>query len=204
MKQGVAIELVLLRVNGGELTDEGSVQRADIRAYLPVAINYVTSKAYYTNRKEEGDRDFPSSFYGTFDGIVIDRNGNVPIITLPKMVVDLPSNQGIRYITDDCGNTFTPLSDADFQMVNYYKNMFPGERFYRRIGLVVQLWNLSPLAKHINSIIMIDPTEFDDDTTLPIQAGMEQDVIDLCVQHFTAQRQQPADVVANKTDLNAQ
>lgn len=202
MIQGVAIDLILLRVNGGELSDEGAVQRSDIRAFLPIAINYATQKAYYINRREEGDRDFPSNFYGTFSGLAINKTTTPPTITLPKAIVSLPSNQGIRYVMDDCGNTYTPLNDADMTMINYYGNIFSEERFYRRTGLVIQLYNMPKLALTSNVVAMADPTTFTDDTELPIQAGMETDVIEMTVAHFREQRGTPADVIVDDKDVN--
>jgi len=201
MVQGVAIDLVLLRVNGGKLTDDGNVQRDDIRAYIPIACNLVTSKAYYVNRQQEGDRDFPSSFYGTYNCAISQSNG-VATIVFPKTVVPLPSNQGIRYLIDNCGNTYTPLNDSEVPMINYYKTQFPNIRFYRRTGMVAQLWNVSPLANNVNAVIMIDPENFADTDELPIQAGMEQEFLDIIVQHFTGQRQQPADADVDSKDVN--
>lgn len=202
IKQGVLIDLVLLRVNGGVLNDSGAVQRTDIRAYLPIAINYATQKAYYINRKEEGDRDFPAGFYGTFSGLSINKSGKVPYIELPKAVAQLPSNQGIRYLTDDCGNTYTPMSDADYTMINHYKCIFGEERFYHPIGNRIELFNMSKLAETSNLIAMADPTTFDDDTDLPIQAGMESDVIDMTVAHFLGQRATVGDIVVDEKDVN--
>lgn len=199
--QGVAIDLILLRLNGGQLTDDEAVQRDDIRAYLPVAYNYVTSKAYYTNKREEGDRDFPSSFYGTFTCPITQSNG-VATITFPQTVVPLPSNQGIRYVIDNCGNTYTPLNDGEVPMINYYKTQFPLVRFYRRTGLVAQLWNISPVASSVNIVVMVAPENFVDTDDLPIQAGMEQDFLDLVIQHFTGQRQTPADKTVDDKDIN--
>lgn len=201
MVQGVAIDLVLLRVNGGILTDDKNVQRDDIRAYIPIACNLATSKAYYINKREEGDRDFPSSFYGTYNLTITQSNG-VATVTFPKTIVPLPSNQGIRYFIDNCGNTYTPLSDIEIPMINYYKTQFPLIRFYRRTGMVAQLWNVSPLATNVNAVVMIDPENFVDTDELPIQAGMEQDFLDSIVQHFSGQRQQPADADDDAKDVN--
>lgn len=204
MLQGVFIDLCLLRVNGGILTDDGAVQRADIRAYLPIALNFATTKFYYSNKTQELSRDFPSWFYTEYDGLIIDRTGSVPKITLPKIALQMPSNQGIRRIMDDCGNTFTPIQDGEASMINYYASSMPNLRMYLPIGLqTIFLYNVTKLAQHVNALIIIDPTQFDDATNLPISAGLEQDVLDLMVAHFTAQRQQPGDVIADTKDLNS-
>jgi hypothetical protein len=201
MLQGVAVDLISIRVNGGQLTDDGDVLRDDIRAYLPVAYNLVTSKAYYLNRQQEGDRDFPSSFYGTYTCTITQNNG-IGTITFPKTVVPLPSNQGIRYVIDNCGNTYTPLNDGEVPMINFYKTQFPNIRFYRRTGMVAQLWNLSPLATSVNVVILVAPENFADTDDLPIQAGLEQEFLDICIAHFSAQRQTPADKTVDSSDVN--
>lgn len=203
MIQGVIIDSVLLRVNGGVLTDDGAVQRSDIRAYLPAALNFATTKFYYSNKTQELSRDFPSSFYASFPNLTIDRTNRVPQVILPKLALQMSSNQGIRRIHDDLGNTFTPVQDGEVSMINYYAKSFPNLRLFLPMGQIIQLFNITALAQHINAVIMLDPTEFTDDTELPIAAGLETDVIDLCVQYFTAQRQQPGDVIADTKDLNA-
>lgn len=203
MKQGVYVEQVLLRVNGGVLNDDGAVQKADIRAYIPTALNYVTSKAYYTNIKEEDNRDFPGSFYATYPNVAINRSTTPPTIVLPKKAMPLASNQGIRYIADDCGNPFVPVSDGDYATLNFYKDLMPNTRFYKPFGGLVQLHNLNKQAGHCTVVLLQDGTTFTDDDDLPVQAGMETDVIDLSVQFFTGQRQMPADVTEDTKDVNA-
>lgn len=205
MKQGTLIDLVLLRVNGGQLTDDLAVQRSDIRAYLPIALNSATTLFYYGNKKEELSRDFPACFYASFDGLTIDRTGTIPKITLPNLVLQMPSNQGIRRITDDCGNTFTPVQDGEVSMINYYADTMPNLRLFLPMGFqTIFLYNVTKLAKHVNAVIMLDPSSFTDDIELPIAAGVEKTAIDLCIEHFSAQRQQPADVIADGNDLNAE
>lgn len=202
MTQGTIIDLVLLRVNGGNLSDDGAVQRSDIRAYLPVALNYATSKFYYSNKKEELNRDFPSSFYVPFSNLTITRNGGITTAALPQLVLQFAGNQGIRSVQDNFGNTFTPLMDGELAMVNYYKEVFPNMRLFQQQGTQLQLWNVTKFATNVNVLAMLDPTQFTDNTELPIAAGIEADVMDLCVAHFTAQRQQPADVIDDTRDLN--
>jgi hypothetical protein len=203
MLQGKLVDLILLRVNGGNLTDDSAVQRADIRAYLPIALNFATTKFYFTNKKEEYNRDFPSYFYTSFPNLTISRTGSIPTITLPKVVLQFAGNQGIRNLQDDFGNTYTPVQDGEVSMINYYKDVFPNTRLFLQMGQTVQLWNVTKFATTVNAIVILDPSQYTDNDELPIAAGLEADVIDLCVQHFSAQRQQPADVDVNKQDLNA-
>lgn len=203
MKQGEFIDLIMLRVDGGVLLDDGAVQRADIRHYLPVALNVATTQFYYNNKKEELSRDFPACFYAWFPNLPIVRTGTVPFITLPQMALQMPSNQGIRRIQDNLGNTFTPVQDGEVSMINYYAEQYPNLRLFLPVGLLtIFLYNITKLAQTVNTLIMLDPTNFNDDTVLPIAAGLEQTVIDICVQHFSGQRQQPAQGLDTTRDLN--
>lgn len=204
MLQGTLIDLILLRVNGGELTDDGAVQRSDIRSYLPIALNQGTTQFYYNNKKEELSRDFPACFYAWFPNLTINRANKVAQITLPQLALQMPSNQGIRRIQDNNGDTFTPVQDGEVCMINYYSECYPDLRLFLPIGFqTIQLYNISSFATYVNALIMLDPSSFTDDTVLPIAAGLEATIIDLCIQHFTGQRQQPADTIVDTNDLNA-
>lgn len=203
VQRGRLIDLVLLRITGGQLSDDGAVQRSDIRAYLPIALNFATTKFYYSNKKEELNRDFPSYFYSYLPNLSIARTGSVANVALPKLILQFAGNQGVRNVTDDFGNTFTPLMDGELSMVNYYTEAFPNTRFFQQQGQSLQLWNVTEFATHVNVVAMADPSTLTDDDEMPIAAGIEADVIDLCVAHFQAQRQQPADDIVDTQDLNS-
>lgn len=203
MLKGIFIETVLLRINGGVLTDESATQRVDIEAYLPAAVNWAMNKSYNINLQVEGDRDYPSVFYASFSGLTIDRTTRRPFITLPYNVVPFYGNQGLRYITDNCGNTYTPLSDSDLHTIEYYEKKMLDMKFYRlKQNKKVELWGLNPLAQELNGEYIIRVDELTDEDELPIQAGVEMEAIDICVQFMTGQRQIPADRNVNKVDIN--
>lgn len=203
MVQGVFVDEVLLKLNGGILNTESAVKREDIRAYIAPAVNWAMMKSYYLNLQSESNRDFPSQFYGTFSGLAITRPaGARPYFVLPKGYVPLPSNQGIRFVTDGCDNTYIPLQDSDMALINYYSKQLSAEKFYRPSGNQVQLIGLPRLMNEITAVVIIDSSQLTDDDVLPIQAGQEVDAINVCVEFFTGQRQLPGDKVNNKADIN--
>lgn len=203
MTVGVFVESVLLRLSGGELTDESAVQRADIRAYLPAAVNWAMSKTYNLNLAQFGDRDYPSTFYAAFTNIEIDRNTRIPTITLPYNVMPMYGNQGLRYVTDNCGHTYSPLSDSDLHTVEHYVDMMVNSKFYRlKDKKKVALYGANPVAEKVSGEYIIKIEDLKDDDELPLQAGTEVEAIQVCMEFFTGQRSLPADKLNNKADIN--
>lgn len=206
MKKNILIEEVLIALNGGTLNDESAIQRVDIEAYLPAAVNYAMNASYNINIQVEGNRDMSALFYGSFFDLPIVRSlGRVPHVVLPKGTVALPRNQGIRYVTDDCecDSTYTPLQDSDLHTINHYKKIMPG-KFFRLKQDRIELYCINPIAKKVNMEMIVNVEDLDDEDELPIQAGQEVMVIDLCLQHFDPQRKTPADKINDSKDLNSQ
>lgn len=206
MTRGEIIEICLLRINGGTLNSEASVHREDIRAYLPSAVNYALTASYNIGIRAEGIRDISGLFWGSFYDLAITRTEpRKPRITLPKGTIALPRNQGIRRIVDDCDQVYTPLQDGDLHSIEYMQNVLSGSNFFRLFPTYIELYTLNPLVTKINELNMITRTEDLLDTDiLPIPAGMEDTVIDLCYDKFSPQRRNPADKLNNTVDLNAQ
>lgn len=205
MKKGVFRETIFLRINGGQLNDSSSVQRRDIDAYMPVAINYAMMAGYGNTIKEEEIRDFSSLFYGYFPDLPIltdSTRQNWKYITLPKGTVALPKNQGIRSIEDDCGINFKPVSDNSFRTINHWIKIFVGEKYFRLEKDKIYLWNIGKLTKVVNLSMIVRVDDLTDDDELPIEAGLEGKAIDICVDYFLNQRHEPADRKNDQRDLN--
>lgn len=203
MKKGVFRELVNLRVNGGNLTDESSVETVDIDAYLPSAVNYIMTTGRNKHLAQDGDRDIPSMFYGSFNNITINKSTDSHYIEYPKGAIALYGNEGIRYVKDNCGNTYSPLSDSDMHTVNYYKDKMQ-LGFYRPKKDYIQVWETNPLVETMDLEMIVRVEDLEDDDELPIEAGMESQALELCVQWFTGERQMPSDKLNNKSDINTQ
>lgn len=200
---GIIVESVFLRVNGGRPSTDNSVMREDVRALLPAAVNYAMDATYNINVKTEGDRDLPAEFYGVFQDVSIDRTGNKPSFVLGKGVVPLKGGQGIRFVYDDCGGYYSPLTDSDMPTADYWSSI-SGTKYYRREGNKVNLWNINPLAETINYQAITNIESLDDEDDAPIQAGMEPAVIDLLVGWITGEKQAPYDSkVDSRDDVNA-
>lgn len=204
MNKGNFIESVFIEVNGGTLSDSSAVRREDISAYLPIAVNYAMAAGYNNTLKQENSRDISGAFTGSFFDLPIIRTANrTPHVVLPKGTVALARDQGIRYINDGCGGSYTPLMDADRHTVNYYKNLLPKEKFFRLTPKWIDLFNINPLMETLKQLDMIVRTEDLDDTDeLPLHAGVEILAMEQCIQKFGRQRQNPSDKKIDAIDIN--
>lgn len=203
MTKAIFAENVLLRVNGGVLVDESNVLREDIFAYIPAAVNYALTAGRNTSISQEGNRDLPSMFYGTFSDLAIDRTGSVAFVTLPKGYVPLYGNEGVRSVFDDCGNYYAPLMDADRRTIKSYSKKLLDQGFYYPIGTnTLEVYPPNKLVQALNGEYIVRVEDLADTDQLPLPASTETMALDLCVQWFTDQRSRPADLINNKADIN--
>lgn len=205
MQKGVFVDLVLIRANGGILNDEAAIKRADVQAYLPAAINYVLTAQYWTNIKGEGNRDFSGTFYGYYPNITLltdATKNNRKYFVLPKGVVPMVANQGIRSVTDGCEKTYKPIPDGSASSINYYTKIFKNTGFYRLEGKNVYLYGINPLQTKINVTLIVRAEDLADTDELPIPAGLEDTALEMALAFVTGQRQIPADTINNKKDIN--
>lgn len=201
MQKGTFIELIILRVGGGVLTSELDLQRVDVEAYLPAAVNFALTAGRNIAISQEGNRDLPSMFYGTFTDLPIDRTGNVAFVTIPKGYVPLYGNEGVRSVFDNCGNYYSPLMDADRRTIKAYKDKLIDQGFYYPIGKnKLEVYPSNDFVISLNGEYIVRAEDLDDDDELPLPAGTETGVLDLCVQWFTGQRSAPADLINDKSD----
>lgn len=210
MTIGVLTESILLKMNGGKPSPNNSVMRADIRALLPAAINYAMDKTYNLNLQIEGDRDFPSEFYTVFEEVTIIRDSTgssstsvhrLPYIELLAGTVPLKGGAGIRFVYDNCGAQYGPVSDSDMGSIEYYSKLTPGMGWYRRTGNKLTLYGVNPLAETINYQAITKVEDLFDDDEAPLQAGSEIDALNLMVGWFG--QKLPYNTLVNSRDTNA-
>ena len=200
MRLDVFVENVLLALNGGVLTNEFPVQRVDILAILPAAVNYAITAGRNTSISQEGNRDLPSMFYGTFTNITIDRTNPIAKITLPKGYVPLYGNEGLRAVFDNCGNYYSPLMDADRRLVKYYKDKLIGQSFYYPLGINgVEVYPASPLAETLNGEYIVRVQDMEPTDELPLVGDTEMMALELCIKWIQQPLERPADLINNKS-----
>lgn len=196
-----AIEMIYLRVNGGKPTPDDSVMRSDIKALLPAAVNYAMDKTYNLNLKIEGDRDYPSEFYSVFNDIAIQRDERLPYITTTVGAVPLKGEAGLRFVYDNCGTQYGMVTDSDMGSIEYYSKLTPGMGWYRPTGSKITLYGVTPLAATINLQMIIRVEDLANTDELPLQAGSENDVLELMINWFA--NKLPYNTLVNTKDVNA-
>lgn len=201
MTKGEFVDLVLIRLNGGVMPSDSHLQRVDIQAYLPAAINYALTAGRNTAISQEGNRDLPSMFYGTFSNLSIDRTGSVAFVTLPKGYVPLYGNEGVRSVFDNCGNYYAPLMDADRRTIKYYKDKLIGQGFYYPIGKTkLEVYPTNELVTSLNGEYIVRAEDLADSDDLPLAADTATMALGVCVEWFNDQRQRPAQLLNNGVD----
>lgn len=198
-------ELVLIKMGGGHIDNQMSVDRRTIRAYMPAAINLTMLQGYTLEIKEEGDRDFSSMFYGYYPTLTVQEDTerhNWKYFSHPKVGIALPRNQDIRQVEDNLGNTYIALPDSAMKSLNYYLPLMEGIGFYRREQGKIYLFNAPELIQSINFSGIIDCDSLVDTDILPIPAGLETEAIQNCFEFVSGIRQLPADRKNDKRDIN--
>jgi len=201
MRKNVFIENIIIAIGGGVLTDEMAVQRVDVEAFAPAAVNYALTAGRNTAISQEGNRDLPSMFYGTFSNLPIDRTSSVAKVTLPKGYAPLYGNEGIRSVFDNCGNYYSPLMDADRRSIKHYKGKLIDQGFYYPIGTRgVEVYPSSELVESLNGEYIVRFEDLDDEDELPLAGDTEVMAIEMCAKWFIDPRSRPADLLNNKSD----
>jgi hypothetical protein len=197
-----AIGQVLLRAGGGRPTADMSVRESDVKAMIAPAANYVMDKGDDKNRMvNDGLSDYLTQFYGEFRSPV-DQSGARPFFILEKKTAPLKGGTGLALVYDDCGNYYSPLSNVDMASIKYYAGLLPCNKFYRRIGNKVDLYNESPLTEFINYVMLVDVNELGPDDELPLVAGTEPEFLDVLYALSSGQMANPYDPVIDNDDIN--
>jgi hypothetical protein len=199
MKKGALVDSVYINLSGGKLSDDVHVQREDIATYLPAAISWAIVKKDRMDKREfaiDGilNNSVSADLTHTYcvEEIKEDCKRGLMYIDLPVPIQALDNNRGVV-------SMFPTKGETSFRKVGG-PNHFQGEGMKMALSAVTIFWyekstdgdkiyikNLSPFVKAVNVQLVPSIPELDDDDTLPIPAGMEVEIIDLCIQYFRMQ-----------------
>lgn len=211
MKKGELIESVYLNLSGGKLSDDIHIQREDIETYLPAAISWAIVKKDRIDKRdsmEEGiiNNAVTADLTHTYlvDTIKEDSKRGLDYIDLPVPIQSLDNNRGVV-------SMFPTKGDQSFRKVGgpthfqglgialsavtlfWYEKTTDGDRIYIK--------NKSPFVKEVYVQLVPSIPDLDNDDTLPIPAGMEVEIIDLCIKFFRMQVYGETDyIIDNKDD----
>src|SRR5690606_29501971 len=169
---------VLLRASGGLPTSDISVREWDIKSYIPAAINYAIIGDYWGNIERDGEREIPNDFVAEFSFDSVTEENGIEYLPFDKKIVNIPGNQGIRFVMDDCGNSYAPRA-AGVSKKCYWDKVLVDNLEYTFIGKKIKLFGRPPLATNFTVGVVLDASEMGDDDDLNIPAGKEPEVIDI-------------------------
>lgn len=202
MLKGYYIDSAHAIVTGGDITDESAVWREDIDALLPAAVNFALVGGLFDQGNQEHDRDIPGSFVGVFENVAVDRTGANPKFTLPKTIVPLSSDRGVRLVTTPSGDhVYNKMNDNLYAGWHYYQKIIK-ERLYKLQGVTCRLFNIPDLEQFVTVAMIVSTEDYLDTDHLPVPAGKEMIVVQQLVQLFTRQRLERDDKIEDKTDIN--
>ena len=211
MTVGEAIDMVLLRVNGGRLTQESSVQRAEIRTLLPVVMDRFLTIEKRMRKQESRQEGAPEPWDdGSFFGIYNLTPQKDSVTGLWH--VDLPgslSQIGSGAISTVYPEKFPllPFVPAKHPSLLAGANgIFGDQVFYypeangdsTRISLV----NYSGFGCDITVWALLSTVDLADTDQLPVPRSIQPDALEYMCQWFERQRGVIADNDKDDSDIN--
>jgi len=207
MTKGKFIELVLLRVNGGNLPSDSDVWRVDIEAYLPAVTNYVTKQKYFDDKNQARlDRvmnmndEFLEAQTKVYREVPVstDQTNGQNYIELPSKLSSVGGISSLKNIRPQCGCQFSQIGISDCSIAESLASDLGTERLYYVDGDRVYFMPRLPIqTKYLVVSMVPSADDLSEDDELPLPVGYELEAIALAAEHFTAQRFGPAD---NKPD----
>jgi hypothetical protein len=202
MTVGVMVETIYQRVQGMKPSIDSSVKRVDIRAYLPAAINYAMNQQYYLNIQTDKDTGaLPKLFVATYEDVEVKKSESRDLryFDLPASPIALPNDNGIESVSAMQGAvSFYPMKTQ--HQLSGYERFVGGNVGYWIEGRKVFLSGASPVLGRVLVRMTASVEDLDSDDRVPVPAGMEVSIIDICVQHFTGARSMPQDNKQNNVD----
>lgn len=204
MTVGEAIDLILINITGGHLTQDSNVHRAEIRAYIPVVIEYLIGEKRRADIREArmSGRPIPplsSDFFGVYD-IPVKKDGTGYYADLPGRVVTTPYLASVQSVSIKGSDYSVPPLIRLSSPEEAYGLPFVGATSFYYIEATtdgasrVRLINFS--ASNCNLIVramLSSEIVANDDQPLPVPGELRMLVIDKCVEFFRAQIGTPAD-----------
>lgn len=191
-----------------EPSSDTSVWFDDIDILIAPAINYVTVKQYFIEKRDEGERYIQHFMLQTYGGnleipIEFDEIRQRKYILLPKTPLSLPNGRALQFVGDVRGRGWIPLAQGDEDMQEYYAKFKKDITSYRPEGLKAYLWNVGPLVTHAMVKMLVNATSLSDNDELILPSGSEIEVITLIYEWMSGQRETPKDLIIDHSDKPA-
>ena len=197
------VELVYLKITGGEPSTDDSVLRADIRFYVPDGVNAVMMEHYAAEQSI-----FPSGhpnqlFLQVFENVSVTLNSvrNKFELTFPKRPLSIPLAQSVTSIGIPGGYQFNRFYPEDGTLKSFVAQISDEPTSYSIEGDKAILYNLegSISSVMVKQVVHIDDYDSDTDEIL-VPSGMETLLIENIYNMVTGQRSNPKNVIINGKD----
>jgi hypothetical protein len=201
MTTGEIVELILLRVNGGQLSPDSAVQREEIRVYLPAAVSAIIESKMDAKRlaaKRMGTPFSPPD--DLYSAITVKGRMDE---TIKQVVLDLPKlielNGNIQMVKQVGGAVFIKTTAVNMCEIR------TGAFFY--IQKASDGSNLIVLNTKLNykcdfTVMAAFMPDFQNENSAFPYSTIERDLIEISVAHFKDQRATPGDQQIDTKDLN--
>jgi len=174
---------------------DSKIYPAHIKKLIPAAINYAITKNYYISIKS-GDGKDVSSFFVTTETLSITDNE----VTLSAYPVVLPNDRSIVYVGPKSEEyEFIPEPQKQQAISKHYSEFMPTS--YVISGNTITLKRIETGVTEVKVKYIASIDGFDDNTEIPIPAGLELEIINILVQFFTGERKMPEDVINDNKDV---
>lgn len=195
------IGLTLLRVTGGKPTSDSSVQPADIKSYIPDAINAVMGGRI----GEEYGVDpsiYPNGlFINVLEDIPVSVNSrNLAYITFPQRPLSVRGGKSVVAVGEQGGRTFTRIFHDEGTLGSFYWKTKTDVTTYDVEGMTAVFYNLPVSVETVFAklVVHIDSLDYGDDIFVP--SGTETLLIETIYQMVMQQRMNPKDRVIDGED----
>jgi hypothetical protein len=208
MIKGALKEQVVRIINGGDYPTSTSIKEQDAELVLDQARNYLLEK----NLNQYGE-DISDEFVSVFEvEIKKHTKRNRLYIELPAKIVSLRDGKGLRQISpiEDDYNVWIPLKGGSVGMyhgleagniegkVGYWMEGAQGGSRYP----IILFDNLDNtwVGKEVLLKMIASVSSMDDDDIIPVPANAEIELLQLCVEILSGQKQFPVDKANDNTD----
>lgn len=195
------VELVYLRITGGEPTPDSSVLRIDIRYYVPDAVNAVMVQQYGVEQGLENDLKPNPLFLQVFENITptFDSVSGKFTFTLPKRALSIPAARSIKSVSSSYGIQYQPFSPEDQTMGAYYIQTNRKLPAFDIDGQEITLYNYLSGNVTVKQLVHIDDYAADTDQIF-IPSGTTSTLVDILYNMVVTQKSNPKDSIIDGKD----
>jgi hypothetical protein len=189
-------ETVLRRLSGGNAAMASKWHINEIKIALEQCLNALLKVESLSNTVNYGETIPNGAAVATYEGIVVEAYKSVSRIELPAIPMKLPRGLGVFQImpSDDHTCQYIPIEMSLASMLSGQSQLVSGllgQIGYEVYGNYAQFTaDLTVEGEEVTvdvRLIILDMSQYDDWSILPIPADMEKDVVDMVYNMFAGE-----------------